>query len=91
LPTELWIGVKDLDNWMVDFLVDYDKGENLQDDVLIEYAAMDLKVALLARALLGVDELSSESLRLFSAKDSLERISKIEHAELKSFAKSRNK
>ena len=44
--------------------------------------AMDAKVALLSRAVLGVDELTDESLRLFSKRNEFESLTNIKLSEL---------
>jgi hypothetical protein len=72
LPTELFVEVRRLSEAAVDILVRFDASEAASSTQLDAQAA---KTALMARSLLGVDELSDESLRLFSGRDALERLS----------------
>lgn len=81
LPTDLWIEIRKLNSWMTDFLVSYDAEQPLAE--LRDYIVIDAKVALIARALLGVDELSHESINLFSSQKRFERLSKISSSDLK--------
>ncbi len=78
LPTELWIEVKQLNDGMVQMLADYDEGKSVTEDCLRELIARETKVALLSRAVIGTDELTEQSMKLFSKKGDLERLSDIE-------------
>ena len=77
LPTELYAEISGIGQLVVDFLVDYDAGREREQfpDQLLGRAS---KTALLARTLLGTDELSEESLALFATSRSLEELSQIE-------------
>lgn len=66
LPVELWIEVKRLNDVMADILVSYDGGEGLAEDSMETLVAHSTKVGLLSRVLLGIDELTTESLKLYS-------------------------
>jgi hypothetical protein len=74
LPTELFAEVRRLTDLAVDIAVKIDASHPAQ---LSEFDAQMAKTALMARALLGVDELSDESIALFAKRNSLERLSKI--------------
>jgi hypothetical protein len=74
LPTELFVEVRTLSEATVDILVKIDAPEPASLDQLDTQAA---KTALMTRSLLGVDELSDESIALFGKRDSLDRLSKI--------------
>mgnify|MGYP000418546229 CR=1 FL=1 len=78
LPTELWVEVKQLNNQMIQMLVDYDEDKGITEDHLTELAAREAKVGLLSRAVLGVDELTEQSMNLFTKKNSLERLADME-------------
>jgi hypothetical protein len=87
LPTDLWVEIKRLSTAMTDLLGDYDEVSKIDQDKLITIMAIDAKVALLSRAVLGVDELTDESLRLFSSTKSFERLATLESKELEERAR----
>jgi hypothetical protein len=87
LPTDLWVAIKHLSSAMTDLVVDYDEVSKIDQDKLLAIIAMDAKVALLSRAVLGVDELTDESLRLFSTRKGLESLTNIELRELEERAR----
>jgi hypothetical protein len=89
LPTDLWIETKRLSNAMTAQLVNYDKTSKIDHDEMIAIIAIETKVALLSRAVLGVDELTDESLRLFSSSKGFENLTKIELNELEQLARER--
>ncbi|HXD32137.1 MAG TPA: hypothetical protein VN643_13525 [Pyrinomonadaceae bacterium] len=74
LPTDLWIEIRRLSTAMTDLVTDYDVVSKIDQDKLIAILAIDAKVALLSRAVLGVDELTGESLRLFSKRNGIETL-----------------
>ncbi|HXC43139.1 MAG TPA: hypothetical protein VNY51_06430 [Candidatus Dormibacteraeota bacterium] len=78
LPTELWVEVKHLTDHMVKLLVRYDEDGQIEPDDLARLLAMSAKVGLLSRAVIGVDELTDESLALFSSKKSYQSLAEIE-------------
>ena len=78
LPTELWIEIKRLNDHMVNLLVSYDESTRLDPNSLTTLSAMATKVALISRTVIGVDELTGESLGLFSNKKHYEALTKIE-------------
>lgn len=83
LPTELWIDIKRLSNYMTELVVIYDENRKLDKEHTAKLSAMDAKVALISRAVLGVDELTQESLELFSSGKNYEGLVKIGAEELK--------
>lgn len=89
LPTDLWIEISRLSNAMTAQLVNYDKTSKIDPDEMVQIVAMETKVALLSRAVLGVDELTDESLRLFSSSKGFENLAKIELSELEELARER--
>jgi len=89
LPTDLWIEIKRLSTAMTDLTVDYDEVSKIDEDKLIAIMAIDAKVALLSRAVLGVDELSDESLKLFSSPKSVDRLASLELEDLEDRARKR--
>jgi hypothetical protein len=78
LPTELWVEVKRLTDHMVQLLVRYDEDGQIDSDGLARLVAIFMKVGLLSRSVIGVDELTGESLALFSSKKDYDRIAEIE-------------
>ena len=89
-PTELWIEVKKLNSAMADLLTSYDETKCVKEEKLKELSAIDAKVALVSRAVLGVDELTEESLRLFSSTKEFEKLATLESKELERFAREKN-
>jgi hypothetical protein len=78
LPTELWVEVRRLSDHMVELLVRYDEDGQIEPDGLARLVAISAKVGLLSRSVMGVDELTDESLALFSSKKDYERLAEIE-------------
>ncbi len=76
LPTQLFAEVRRLSALAVDVLVNVDAGRNAAS-VAAQLDAQAAKTALMARALLGVDELSDESMALFAEGESLQRLSSV--------------
>ena len=83
LPTELWIEVKKLNDYMINILLSYDEGKGLSEDSLRTLAAMMAKIGMLARIVIGVDELTEESLTLFTSKKKYEKLASIKIKQLK--------
>jgi hypothetical protein len=79
LPTELWIELKHLTEKVVALLCDYDKTQKIEGGELSRIVAMSAKVALICRAVIGVDELTEESLTLFSSKKAYEDLTEIDY------------
>ncbi|MES0492053.1 MAG: hypothetical protein ABUK01_18845 [Leptospirales bacterium] len=78
LPTELWVEVKKLSDQTTSIAVEYDESETIKQEEIFRLISIDTKTALLARSVLGVDELTEESLKIFSSKKSFERLANIE-------------
>jgi len=78
LPTELWVEAKRLSDHMVELLVRYDEEGQIEHDNLMRLVAISAKVGLLSRSVIGVDELTNESLALFSSKKEYEKLAEIE-------------
>jgi len=74
LPTELFAEVRRLNDVFIDIAVKVDAS---QPATCAELNAQMAKTAVMARALLGVDELSDESIALFGKRNSPERLSKV--------------
>ncbi len=90
LPTELWIEIKKLSSQVTSILVEYDKNESIDSDQLVKLSAMGAKVFLVARSVLGVDELSEESIKIFSSKKEFERLASIETSGFEAMVRERN-
>jgi hypothetical protein len=80
-PTELYIAVGDASKEFTSLLVEFDEGRDTKV-ISGRVAARTAKAALIVRALLGIDELSVESIRLFSKKDALERLAEFTPPEI---------
>ena len=78
LPTDLWVEVKQLSNFITKVIANYDEKATIDEDSLSKLAGMDTKVAMVSRIILGIDELTEESLKLFSSAENLEKVAKIE-------------
>lgn len=72
LPTELWIEVKKVNAHMIEILVSYDERKGISEDSYKTLVAKMTKVGLLARTVVGADQLTEESLNLFSSKKNYE-------------------
>jgi len=70
LPTELYVVVKHATDALSSFVQNCDEGRN-PNNALDQFRGQEVKAVLMVRALLGVDQLSNESIRLFSERDDL--------------------
>lgn len=75
-PTELYVVVKQASDTLTSLVVDYDEGRNTKTSS-DRLRGQEAKAALMARTLLGIDELSDESIRLFSKSDNLSGLDEI--------------
>ncbi|HIJ80007.1 MAG: hypothetical protein OEY01_16055 [Desulfobulbaceae bacterium] len=87
LPTELWIEVKKLNDHMADLLINYDEGNGIPEENFKNLVAMMAKVGLVSRSVIGTDELTEESISLFSSKKKYEELANLEHASLRKLHK----
>jgi len=78
LPTELWVEVKKLNDQMTEILVNYDEGKGISENSYKKLIAMMAKIGLLARAVIGADDLTEESLKVFSNKKAYENLANLE-------------
>lgn len=78
LPTELWIEVKKLSEHVVTISDEYDKNKIIDSNQIVKLSAIGTKVALVARSVLGVDELTEESIKIFSSKKAFGNLANIE-------------
>lgn len=67
LPVELWVEIKHLSEFFVDMLIKFDQSDVLPKSTREDMIALSTKVALLSRVTLGIDELTEESIKLFSS------------------------
>lgn len=89
-PTEVFVCAKQAGS-ALSFVVDaYESAGNLEE-ATEQFHGASAKVALMLRTLIGVDELSDESVRLFSTNGSLARLMKIDPADIFDAARDRNK
>nr|WP_321329360.1 hypothetical protein [Alcaligenes faecalis] len=78
LPVELWIEVKGLSSAISCLIQEFDESEQIDKKQFRLCIARMTKVALLSRATLGVDELTEQSLSLFSSQKDYSRLATIE-------------
>jgi hypothetical protein len=78
LPTELWVEIKKLNGAMTDLLIKYDSDGGIVKEDLDPLVARDAKVALLSRVSLGIDELTAESLKLYSSESEFSKVASLE-------------
>ncbi len=90
LPTELWVEVKKLSSHVTTIAVEYDENGAIDSEQMIKIIAMETKVALVARSVLGVDELTEESIKIFSSKKEFERLANIEVSSFEDMARDKN-
>ena len=78
LPVELWIEIKTLSKEISSLIQVYDEQEEI-DGAQFDYSVARMtKIALLTRATFGVDELTEQSISLFSSKKDYSRTAAIE-------------
>ena len=58
--------------------MEYDENETIDTEQMVKLIAMDTKVAMVARLVLGVDELTEESIKIFSSKKAFAKSAHIE-------------
>jgi hypothetical protein len=78
LPVELWVEIRQLSAQMIAILVEYDNSNGITEGVMREFVSRCAKVALLCREVIGVDELTKESLKLLSQKKDYENLFSLE-------------
>jgi hypothetical protein len=89
LPTEVFAEVANLRASITSFLHDFDKGEidsTFSDRLGVQAA----KMALVARASLGIDELSSESIKLFGSTAVFQRLSAVTEDDIRASVNARS-
>ncbi len=72
-PTDLYSTIRESTDALSSVLTEYDNGADISASVH-RFEGQHVKAALMLRVLLGVDELSSESVKLFSKERDLENI-----------------
>ena len=80
-PTEVFVCANQASNALSSVVGAYESGENLEE-ATEQFHGASAKLALMLRTLIGVDELSDESIRLFSTNESLARLMKIDPADI---------
>lgn len=78
LPVELWVAIRELNNHLSELIQEFDDKSAIGEEGFKTMVAMMAKVALISRAVLGVDELTGKSLDLFSSQKEFQRLAKIE-------------
>ena len=76
-PTELYVAIRGIENAISTLISQYDGGEDIKPS-LASLNSQTAKAALMVRVLFGVDELSSESIKLHSKHNQLESIAEME-------------
>jgi len=90
LPTDLWVEVKKLGAHFTGLLNDYDDGKGISTDKFSDMVGSETKVALLGRATIGVDELTDESINLFSKQEDYEGLVNIKPSYFAKLHKKKN-
>jgi len=91
LPTEIWVEVRKARELIIDFAVRYDAGDDLTIEELHPIVGSSAKIALMSRAALGVDELSEDTLKLFSSTKAFQRLVDLDNSYFESISKNNNK
>jgi hypothetical protein len=78
LPVELWVEIRQLSSQMTSMLVEYDNGNGITEEDMRELWSRCAKVALISRAIIGADELTEESIKLFSSKKDYDKLTGLE-------------
>jgi hypothetical protein len=78
LPVELWVEAKNLSDEISEAIGEYDSKETITPARMTSLVARMTKVALLSRVVLGVDELTEQSLALFSSQKAYTRVASLE-------------
>ena len=82
LPVDLWKEVKALANLWSGLLDAGNRKDSLIADRRFELDARAAKTFVMARTLLGIEELSTETMGLFTRKDDLTHLGKLDHQDL---------
>jgi hypothetical protein len=91
LPTELWVEIKKLSEQASEMLIVYDERGDIEDQIFRSFVARMTKVALLSRSVVGVDELTQESLSLFASTKQYERLANLDIAQFEEIYDKANK
>ena len=78
LPVELWVEVKGLSDEMSDTIREFDSQGIIEQGRIKTLIARMTKVALLARVVIGADELTEQSINLFSSQKEYARVADFE-------------
>ena len=76
LPTDVYIELNRLQTSVIGFLADCDEGQ-IDEAFPKTLGVRAVKVALLARSILGIDELSEESIKLFGSTKEVQRLASL--------------
>ncbi len=87
LPTELWVEIRKLNDFMVDLIIEYDDNATIDEKSLSKFASMHTKVALISRVVLGIDELTGESIKLFTSIKNFDTVTNIKPEYIEYLAK----
>lgn len=90
LPTELYIEIKRLSYHLTNLLANYDQSNIIDRKGYTTLSAIAAKVALISRTVIGVDELTIDSLSLFSSKNHYNNLTNIEIEQFQEIAKKVN-
>ena len=78
LPTELWVEMRQLTTKMTDILIGYDNDGSVSDEDMRQLMSRCAKIVLISRTVIGADELTEESLKIFSSKQHFDRLARLE-------------
>ena len=85
---KLWVEIKRLTDHLSNILISYDKSNKIDPSILTTLVAMEAKIALISRTIIGVDELTGESLSLFSSKKHYDDLTNIEIEQFEKYLRS---
>ena len=83
LPVELWVEIKHLNDVMIDVLGFYNESGEISEEDMKTYVAHATKASLLSRAVLGIDELTTEGLKLYSTEKLITSLASLEEEHFK--------
>lgn len=73
-PVHLWVEVRELSRCVSALIAEYDSTSTISSDSLKSLAVRGTKIGLLVRTLVGADELTEQSLSLFSRKQEYDNV-----------------
>ena len=85
LPTDLWIELKNIDSYISKLIINYDGDNGISEENFKDLNAMMVKFALLSRVVIGSDQLTEESIVIFSSKKKYKNLTEVEVKDIREF------